>query len=264
MGEPPAGERVLHLEMARFDQQLEVLTEMAQVVPLAQILSAPASPEDPRPRVAITWDDAYHGAVTMGLDAVVKRRLAATVFVSPGLLGGHAFWWDRVAMAHGGSVPAGLRERILNELAGDDEIVDAGAVSLPPATAVPAWARSTDQGTLVRSASRPGITIASHSWSHPNMEAVSQDRLDDELSRPLRWFAEKIPEAQPWLALPYGLGSTTTRHRAAELGYAAVFQIRGGWLPSGTMDATALPRLNVPAGLSTDGFVLRLRGIFCR
>jgi peptidoglycan/xylan/chitin deacetylase (PgdA/CDA1 family) len=263
-GEAPTGERVLHLEQAKFIEQLDVLTELARVVPLADIV-APGSPvEDDRPQVAITWDDAYRGAVTLGLDALVSRGMPTTVFVSPGRLGGQAFWWDRLAMKHAGTIPTALREEALFALGGDEERIARKFDGLAPAGSLPEWARSANESVLGRFASRPGVTLASHSWTHPNLDAVDGERLEQELLLPLRWLEERFPSARPWLALPHGLGSATTRQRASSLGYAAVLMIRGGWLPAGSLDPMSIPRLNVPAGLSTDGFVLRLRGMFCR
>jgi peptidoglycan/xylan/chitin deacetylase (PgdA/CDA1 family) len=214
--------------------------------------------------VAITWDDAYCGAVTLGVDALASRGMPATIFVSPGRLGGQAFWWDRLATKHGGSIPTPLRERALFELAGDEEQITRRLDRMPPAGSLPDWARSADEDMLARLASQPEITLASHSWSHPNLDALDPERLAEELLLPRRWLEARFPSSRPWLSLPYGLGSAATRERAASSGYAAVLRIRGGWLPSGVLDPMSIPRLNIPAGLSTDGFVLRLRGMFCK
>jgi hypothetical protein len=40
------------------------------------------------------------------------------------------------------------------------------------------------------------------------------------------------------------------------------FLVDGGWLPPRPDNLFALPRLNVPAGLSADGLALRLSGLF--
>lgn len=261
-GEPPAGERVLHLEEGRFREQLEVLGELARVVPLESILDED-SPGDPRPRVAITWDDAYAGALAVGLEELVSRGMPATFFVSPGRLGGQAFWWDLLAMRHHGEIPADLRERVLRDLSGDGEAVGRLIGDLPEPADLPPWARSGDDQAVLRAGVRPGIRLASHSWSHANLSVVDPARLKEELVRALRWLSERAQGFLPWLALPYGLGTPDVSRQARSSGYGAVLGIRGGWLPAGP-DRTLLPRLNVPAGLSTDGFALRLRGLFCR
>src|SRR5262245_66396382 len=58
------GDRSLHLPRARFVEQLEELVRHCQVVSLPEALASAWSPEAERPRVAITFDDAYQGAVT--------------------------------------------------------------------------------------------------------------------------------------------------------------------------------------------------------
>src|SRR6266702_445621 len=62
-GEAPAGERALFVRQSDFIEHLDMLAAVAEVVPLAQI----DAPGDSRPRVAITIDDAYRGAVNVGV-----------------------------------------------------------------------------------------------------------------------------------------------------------------------------------------------------
>src|SRR5512143_348475 len=59
-GAPPAGDRSLHICRSRFAAQLDELIRHAEIAPLDQVLS---HPDRGRPRVAITFDDAYRGAV---------------------------------------------------------------------------------------------------------------------------------------------------------------------------------------------------------
>ena len=52
--------------------------------------------------------------------------------------------------------------------------------------------------------------------------------------------------------------------RAAATGYSAGLLVEGGWLTVGVGTNWDVPRYNVPAGLSTDGFRLRLSGYWMR
>src|SRR5579862_5104874 len=88
----PTGDRSLHLPRARFAEQLDVLADWCDVVPLATVLGR--APATGRPRVAITFDDGYRGALTVGAAELRARSLPATMFISPGLVGGDGFWWD--------------------------------------------------------------------------------------------------------------------------------------------------------------------------
>ncbi|HEX5635142.1 MAG TPA: hypothetical protein VFX50_17985, partial [Gemmatimonadales bacterium] len=96
---PPTGDRSLHLPLARFRAQLAQLARTHEVVSLDD-LGAP--PRGPRPRAAITFDDAYAGALALGLDAVAEHGMPATIFVAPALLGRERTWWDALAVPGAG------------------------------------------------------------------------------------------------------------------------------------------------------------------
>src|SRR5687767_498679 len=69
-GEAPVGERSLHLPLTRFREHLEHLARHHEVVPLPALLDGEGS-TGRRPRVAITFDDAYHGALSVALPELV-------------------------------------------------------------------------------------------------------------------------------------------------------------------------------------------------
>jgi peptidoglycan/xylan/chitin deacetylase (PgdA/CDA1 family) len=259
-GERPAGELALHLPEAQFIAQLEVLGEFTKVVPLSDLLCSLESGSQ-RPRVAISWDDAYVGALTAGVDAVVRRGFPATIFVAPGRLGGQSFWWDRLAERFAGTIPGAIRARALQGLAGVDEGIAVEYEGDAPPASIPDFARTAGATLLTAVAARPGISVASHSWSHVNLAAVPPERLEQELTSSAHWLTERFRSYLPCLAYPYGLHSPLVRRRAAAAGYRAGFRVEGGWMPRQDEERFALPRFNVPAGLSLDGFVLRLSGL---
>lgn len=263
-GAAPVGHRALHLEQRRFSAHLDALRRTHDVVPLAAV--AERSPSRARPRAAITFDDAYRGAVTVGLAEVVTRGLPATVFVAPAFVGGRAFWWDALADPDSGVMPEVLRDEALERLAGDDAAVRAWA---PGAglreTPVPDYARVADQRELLAAASLPGVTLASHSWSHPNLARLDSAALHEQLTRPLEWLRQRFAAAViPWLSYPYGISSPEVEAAAARAGYRAALRVDGDWLSAGSAPAYAVPRLNVPAGMTIDGFVLRTSGVIRR
>jgi peptidoglycan/xylan/chitin deacetylase (PgdA/CDA1 family) len=263
VGERPVGELALHLAETQFAAQLDALGELAEVVPLAELLKSPDDGHS-RPRVAITWDDAYAGCLISGVDAVVRRGFPATIFVAPGRLGGQSFWWDRLAERLGGTIPQAMRARALREQAGVDEDVAAEyEVGAPPAN-LPDFARSAGETLLAGAAARSGISVASHSWSHANLAVLVPAQLEDELSKPAQWLGERFASYLPCLAYPYGLHSPDVHRRAALAGYVAGLRVEGGWMAREGGDRFQVPRLNVPAGLSLDGFVLRLSGLLSR
>lgn len=264
-GELPAGERALHLTQEMFAAHLDVLSATCEVVPLAALLQE--SDDAPnRPRVAITFDDAYRGALTAGIDELSRRALPSTVFVVPGLLEEQAFWWDALADPSSGLLSPAVRDTALGEWQGrNDQVLEragrTGAAVTPPS----GHARSGSERLLdAVAAQSAAITFASHGWSHANLTRLAPADCAEELERSREWLAARYGNFRPWLAYPYGLHSPAIEALAAETGYEAAFAISGGWIRPGTVDPYRLPRLNVPAGMSADGLRLRLAGLFHR
>jgi peptidoglycan/xylan/chitin deacetylase (PgdA/CDA1 family) len=256
-GVAPAGDDSLHLPLSAFARQLDFLQDYCEVVPLERIRQ-PAT--NGRLAVAITFDDGYRGTLTLGAAELARRGLPATVFVPPGLLEDRSFWWDDLADPVQG-LADGLRVRALGELRG----VDADVRAAFPARA-PQYPPSMRSGTveeLRRATEVADLRIGAHSWSHPNLAAIGAGDLDGELARPLAWIRERFPEqAIPWIAYPYGLSSAAVEAAAAAAGYVNGLLAEGGtFRRGGGHPAYAVPRVNVPAGVSLDGFALRLAGV---
>lgn len=258
-----AGDRSLHLPLASFRDHLTALQERADVVPLGPSLLGDGSRDPGRPRVAITFDDAYRGAVTLALPELARRGMPATVFVSPGRLGGQAFWWDRYAGVASELPDADdFRETALLRLGGAEDLVAEWAAARGwKGAALPDAMLSADERELEVAAAFPGLTIASHTWSHPNLTQLDDAALDHELARSLAWLRAWRGSVLAWLAYPYGIENAKVAVAAAKVGYEAAVRVDGGWLPRGGHDRFRLPRLNVPAGLSEAGFRLRLAGL---
>ncbi len=257
-----AGERSLYVTQRHFGEQLDILRDAVDVVSLEQLDDRHDGQPNERPRVAITFDDAYYGAVTCAIDELESRALPATIFVAPGYLGGQVFWWDALAHA-AGEMPEHVRARALEELRGDGgAILDwANDSGLEVRTDLPRYARSATIDEVLAAAKRPGISLGSHSWSHANLARLSRDDLMMELQRSRDWLVSHAPARfVPYLAYPYGLESSAARDAAAAAGYAAALCIAGGWhRPTGAL-RFARPRLNVGAGMSLNGFRTRLLG----
>ena len=257
-GARAAGERALFISQRDFAAQLDMLCEVADIASLTTL----DEEGDGRPRVAITIDDAYAGTVCEGVHELVSRSLPATIFVAPGRLDGHTFWWD--ALSHSmGKLDAKVREYALSALGGHDERVREWAVrtELPVSTDVPEYARAASTENLRAAIDRPGITIASHTWSHANLASLSGSEIMSELARSRDWVKAEFPgKAIDWLAYPYGLDSAAVHRAAAACSYTGALRIVGGWhnIPIGS--SYARPRLNVSSNLSTDGLRARVLG----
>jgi len=257
-GAPVSGDNSLHLAQRDFAAQLDQLISTHDVIPLSQLRN-PASTN--RPRAVVTFDDAYRGALTAGVSELAKRRLPATIFVAPAFIGGKSFWWDRLAAA--GSLTAEARERALEQLAGRDEAVRATEASVP---VMPDHAVAASEAELESAQATGLITLASHTWSHPNLAGLGQSDVERELKRSLEWLNERYSVVLPWISYPYGLHTGDVERIARDVGYEGAFLISGGYVQSGQLENAryALPRLNVPAGVTVRGFALRTSGLLNR
>lgn len=259
-GETACGDGSLHLAQQQFGEQLDVLASTHTVVPLARMLE----PHEPsrRPRVVITFDDAYQGALTAGLEELQRRSLPATFFIAPAFVGGRTFWWDELAAARGGVLSDRIRRYCIEELAGrHDDIVRWAAQAGFRAAVLPAHQAAATEAQLKRAASSAGVAFAAHSWSHPNLCAISEIELRHELSQALEWLQKRFAATVPWLSYPYGLSSSHTQSVARQAGYRGAFKIDGGWLPSAPQQPFALARTNIPSGLSSRGFAILTSGL---
>lgn len=257
-GATAAGERALFIAQGNFAAQLDWLAKVADVAPLDRL----DEPGDGRPRVALTFDDAYRGAVNEGVRELAVRGLPATIFVAPGRLNGHVFWWD--SLAHEGLTLDGeVRHHALNALGGSDERVRDWAVAerLPLAERLPMYAQTATFAELRDALRVPGITVGSHTWSHANLASLDAAGIAEEVERPLAWLRAEFGEkAVPWLAYPYGLDSAESQRAAARASYTGGLRVGGGWHRPTDVSAFARPRLGIPGNLSLAGFRARLLG----
>ena len=257
-GESSAGEQGLFIRQSDFTAHLDMLAAVADVAPLGRI----DEPGDGRPRVAITIDDAYRGAVDVGVRELAARSLPATIFVAPGRLNNHVFWWD--ALSHGSAqLDEEFRNHALYELGGADEKVRAWAasVTIPVSDELPRYAQTASRAELAESLRFSGLTLGSHTWSHPNLTSLGVAEIGLEARRSRQWLhAEFGDRVIDWLAYPYGLHSVQTQLAVADAEYAGAVTIGGGWYRPGDVSPFARPRLNVGAGLSVAGLRARLYG----
>lgn len=259
-----AGDRSLHLPRRRFAAQLDALVRTHDIIPLAAAL---AGHTGRRSAAVVTFDDAYEGAVTVGMAELEQRGLPATFFVAPSFVNGHDFWWDALTEPGTNALSPALRAWALDECAGRDAEIRARAPREHHAqiTRAPSHARGAQEQQLVAAAAVRGITLGSHSWNHPNLTRLEDAALSTELHFPLDWLRERFTNVIPVISYPYGLASPRVESAARVAGYSAGLRIDGGWLTGGkSIDPFAVPRLDVPSGLSAAGFELRVAGVRVR
>ncbi len=263
-GDRPVGDLSLHITQRRFAEHLDRITETHDVVALSSVVVGRRN--EGRPRAVITFDDAYVGTVTAGFEELRARGLPSTVFVPPGCLGNAGFWWDRLALP-GEDLPTRVREHGLGVLGGRGGEIEAWARSEGLSVSdLPGNARPADPATLFAAASASMAALGSHTWTHVNLAGVPAGEAREEITRAHAWLGEVPAEVEvvDWMAYPYGLYTDVVANVAGEVvahalrvdGGAA--EVEGGRWTAGPLE---LPRINVPAGLSSDGLVLRLAGL---
>ena len=261
VGEKPAGDVSLHLDQQAFADQLDWLLEGRRVVALEEAFVQ--SEGDEETRVVLTFDDAYQGMMTAGVEELSKRNLPATVFVPPALLGSTGFWWDLLAPP-GEPLDPRVRAHALTELSGRTEAILAWAEA--EGLAMQDLPRHTKP--VVEAAMDPGrgngrLRLGAHSWSHPNLARLSDEEAFEELRASRDWLAERTDRFTNWLAYPYGLVADGAQ-RAAEMIFDGALLVAGG--PSQRDGRRVgfpyrVPRINVPRGLTIEGLAMRIAGL---
>jgi peptidoglycan/xylan/chitin deacetylase (PgdA/CDA1 family) len=85
---------------ANFREQMRVLAEMAEPVPLERLTETLRKGRSAKPVVAVTFDDGYLDNLTAAKPVLDEFDIPATVFIATGLTGTtRPLWWDRLANA---------------------------------------------------------------------------------------------------------------------------------------------------------------------
>lgn len=255
-GVTPNGDRSLHLPIDQFLEQLRIIQSEAVVVPLVELLRTENSSER---LVAITFDDAYASALELGVRACHAVNAACTIFVAPGLLG-RVPYWDVAASR--GEWNDDDRKRFLWTAAGEAEHTPG---SLPPHHALSSMMVATES-QLDGVATLGTVTLGNHTMRHPNLGAVSPERAVREISDAHRWLEERYShKLAPAIAYPYGIPPRPLDMTGQLDAVSYGLMVSGGWAKRGGQhNHWAFPRWNIPAGISADGFRLRLRGWLSR
>lgn len=244
----PLGDNSLHLRLESFERQLRLIRNEADVVSVPVLLAS----SDSRSRlVAITFDDAYSSALIHGVALCSIMSLPSCVFIAPGILG-TAPTWDRRAM--NGRWSASEREHFLwSEQGYCDHERDSIEID--------SRLRIATYEQLERLRHDPFVSIGNHTWSHANLGSLEPEQVRVELTRAQVWIESHFGnQAIRATAYPYGIPPRSPDAALQAVGLNAGMLVTGGWMSRGRMTLSALPRWNVPAEISDQGFRARLRG----
>lgn len=264
VGDPLRGDSSLHLPVDEFQSQLDILVKHYSVVPLQELLSGTAS--DRKHTAVITFDDAYRGALRLGVPELVKKGLPATIFVPPGLLGTKGFWWDQVSGDSGTPIPPLVRKKALWGHAGRQASILSWATGSTTLDAdLPPHLQPADEEEAVETGNLPRISLGSHTWSHVNLAAVPREEARSELRRSIEWL-RSVSLSCNVISYPYGCWTPELEADARDVGYEYGFLIEGGLFSQRIVRQSpfSIPRMNIPRGLSRNGFLARISGAWPR
>ncbi len=274
----PADERPdlhpgLRVDPEAFADQVRLVAERAHPVSLADIEAArTGGPPLPARAVHITIDDAYACVEEHAWPTLRAAGVPATLFVPTDHPGSDlTFWWDRLhhalratrhpavrvgdrAWATDGPVAraaafAALRREVVardhdSGMALVDAVVAAAEVR-PARPATSSWA-------ALRRMGAEGLALAPHSRSHPRLDRVGADRLDDEVAG--SWDALRAavgPLAHRAFAPPGGGCDDAVRAATRRAGLPLVMTTARGVNRGDRPDWEDLRRINVGPQAST-------------
>jgi len=210
----------------RFAEHLDVLSSRAKVVGLRDVVLEVRTgrvSRGERPRVVLTFDDAFLNFYDVILPILLARSFLATLYVPPGFVNGdgnHPLYAQRFAHL--------------------------GAMS---------W----DQ---LREAVAAGVEIGSHTYRHTNLARLPKPELIDEFHRSQAEIEEKLGVRPASVCYPEGFvtGSVCRAagrfYESAVVGAGRPVSLRrrrsSGDAPTGAGDLLRLPRLPVRADMNAE------------
>ncbi len=106
--------------------------------------------------------------------------------------------------------------------------------------------------------SAAGLTLASHGRSHRPLSALTPSELADEAALSRDKLREHLGVATRCFAYPYGIHDEAVQRALLAQGYRLAFTTQDRrWQPGDRV--MAVPRVEVPGGISRDAFAARLR-----
>ena len=234
------------------------------VVPVGELADRAGGGGSVHGLAAITFDDAYNGVFEHALPVLAAAGLPSTISVVSGFADHPAYtWWDTLGAR--GLLSDKIRDVALSTCRGLGPEVLAAADAALPAGALPHvfLPASWDRIAAAAANGRDGVDLGSHTVRHPNLMTLTDTELDEEMSRSRREIHDRIGKEPEVMAYPYGLWDPRVLGAASRAGYriGLTLDVRAF---AGGGDLLAVPRINVPAGISLDALACWAAGIRLR
>ena len=279
---PTVDSRSVSATPAVFTRQMQHLARHYHVVGMPQLLNgieygAPL----PKRAVLITFDDAYADFAEIAWPILKQFGLPATMFV-PTAYPDHpelAFCWDKLYQAFAatsrtefrgtpfGQLPLGSAEekrralRIVQNYVSnipDDEamgIVDSVCTQLVESQAYSGSVLSWEQ---LRQLAKEGLTLGSHTRTHPIMTQVTPNRMRQEIRGSQEDLKRESGTVPPVFCYPNGNHNDTVVSIARDEGIRLAFTTLSGENKSESLDLLRLRRVVITPRTSIAVFYARL------
>lgn len=252
------GDASLHMSVGTFEAVVRWMTASYDVVRVGELVDRAEAGESLRGLAAISFDDAYRGVFDHALPILAAAEVPATIFVVPGFADRPTpTWWDtlgtRGLLTEERRSQALTKERGLTAEVLRPDDVDASVDSLPEALLPAPW----DQ---ITQAVGDGVELGSHTDRHPNLTALSQAEVLVELRRSRQAIRDQVGQEPQALAFPYGLWNASVLRATRQAGYRIGLTLEGHLVAAGQAPL-AIPRINVPASISTNALACWAVGV---
>jgi peptidoglycan/xylan/chitin deacetylase (PgdA/CDA1 family) len=247
-----------------FRAQMSWLKGNARVLPLDRALAdLDAGPDrDPRPRIAVTFDDGYFDNFEVAAPVLKRCGLQATFFIcTTPVRNASRLWYDSIAegtLRWGSEAMKGKLGAISLGHASDAHAIVAAMKRAPDGVRRAAvqeverqlgpdpWAYRSHVMTAeqIRALATAGHEIGSHTETHPILPELSASDAKDELLRSKAWLEETTEKPVTGFCYPNGDHTPATREWVAQAGYSyACLTEEGRHAPGG--DRYQIRRIDV-------------------
>jgi peptidoglycan/xylan/chitin deacetylase (PgdA/CDA1 family) len=235
-----------------FSQHLEVLSRVADVVPLGELERRHQAGREQRPAVALTFDDGYADNLHYAQPLLDRFDAPATVFVATSLIGRpEPFWWDLLAAIVLGNhalprelaVKIGAAEFRYDKERGDRHaLFDALRSRLKAAShadreaainVLKTWvgtpppldpaARPMTRNELTQLHASRIVEIGAHTLKHPSLPSLTVAEQFQEIAGSRRECDELLGMTPTSFAYPYGEFAAETPALVAKAGFTRAY-----------------------------------------
>lgn len=281
-GSDPGNPSVLSATPAGFARQVAYLATHYAVISLQDVLHAVSRRRRlPRRAVLITFDDAYRDFAEVAWPILRGHRLPVTLFVPTAFPGApEMFWWDRLYAAIGYTARVSPVDTPLGRLGletAEERVATIRRIqqyvkTLPHAEAMTLVDRLCQQcgGPRVdapkalswdelRELASQGVTLASHTRTHPLLTRVPLDQVRAEIRDSLQDLRREIGSVLPIAAYPGGAYDRAVLQVLQEEGIKLAFTTEDGVNDPLAADPLRLRRTGITLRTSQAVFRLRLQ-----